>query len=308
VAGTTVALIDRKLRCDPEPPRERAPGRGIPAALDRVIMRSLARFSAHRYKSATEMRMALEAALSAPERQRSTRRRVATAALLGFGMLLGATIVKNAARPEVRARAFAVIGPVIVRMGLSPSAPRKAQTAQKGEDEPVAILYDAPKPAEPAASAEDSDEVADPSSGDTESTSDTNTKATSPESSPEDGAELATELAKAERYMSKEKFVQALNVYRNVAKKSPEDARVLRGWADAAIKTKGWGEALRVAINWASQDSSPEAQLYLAHVQQAAGQRYGAVATLTRVLSDHPDNREAREMLSRISDSKLAAR
>ena len=83
---------------------------------------------------------------------------------------------------------------------------------------------------------------------------------------------------------------------------------MLRGWAEAAIKTKGWGEALRVAIKWASVDSSPDAQLYLAHVQQAAGQRYGAVATLTRVLDDHPDSREAREMLARISDSKLAAR
>jgi serine/threonine-protein kinase len=312
VAETTVALIDRKLRCEPESPRERAPGRGIPASLDRVIMRSLARFSAHRYKSATEMRMALEGALSTPERQRTARRRVATMALLACGMILGGAVVKNAARPEVRARAFAIIGPAIVRMGMSPTTPRKAQLAQKGEDEPVAVLYDAPKPAEPAITTgepnDDSDEVAEPGSSGAPSTTDTKAKATPAETSPADSAEFAAELAKAERYTSKEKFVQALNVYREIAKRNPEDARVLHGWAEAAIKTKGWGEALRVAIKWASLDSSPEAQVYLAHVQQSAGQRYGAVATLTRLLDDHPENREAREMLSRISDSKLAAR
>lgn len=311
VAETTVALIDRKLRLDPEPPRERAPGRGIPVALDRVIMRSLARFSAHRYRSATEMRLALEAALEAPDKQRATRRRAATAALLGLGILLGAAVVKNAARPEVRARAFAVIGPAIVRMGLSPTAPRREPAAPKSEDAPIAVLYEAPKPAEPTPAGtpqDDSDEVVDTGSTDNESTSDTKANAAPAAPSAGDDSELAAELAKAERYTSKEKFVPALNTYRAIAKKNPDDSRVLRGWADAAIKTKGWGEALRVAIKWASLDSSPNAQLYLARVQQSAGQRYGAVATLTRLLDDHPDNQEAREMLSHISDSKLASR
>lgn len=309
VAETTVAVIDRKLRCDPESPRERAPGRGIPAALDRAIMRSLARFAPQRYKSATEMRMALEAALAAPERERTVRRRVAMLALVALGILLGAAGVKSASRPEVRARALAVLGPAIVRMGLSPTSPRRAPAAQKAEDEPVAVLYEAPKPSDPPAPAaganDDSDEVAPPGSSDGESTSGAKPKDPPQEASPED---VSDALAKAERYMSKAKFVQALNVYRDVGKKSPDDTRVLRGWADAAIKTKGWGEALRVAIKWASADSSEEAQLYLARVQQSAGQRYGAVATLTRLLDEHPENREAREMLGRIGDSKLAAR
>ncbi len=45
VASTTVSLIDKKLRATPESTRERAPDRGVPAALDRAIMRALEPFS-----------------------------------------------------------------------------------------------------------------------------------------------------------------------------------------------------------------------------------------------------------------------
>jgi hypothetical protein len=83
---------------------------------------------------------------------------------------------------------------------------------------------------------------------------------------------------------------------------------VLRGWSEAAVKTKGWGEALRVAIKWASSDPSPEAQIYLARIPHSAGQRYGAVATLTRLVEQHPDAREAEELLERYADKKLASR
>jgi hypothetical protein len=83
---------------------------------------------------------------------------------------------------------------------------------------------------------------------------------------------------------------------------------VLRGWSEAAVKTKGWGEALRVAIQWASVDSSPDAQLYLARIQRSAGQRYGAIATLTRLVERQPDLDEARDLLDQLSDRKLASR
>ncbi|MBM4362133.1 MAG: tetratricopeptide repeat protein, partial [Deltaproteobacteria bacterium] len=100
----------------------------------------------------------------------------------------------------------------------------------------------------------------------------------------------------------------ALAAFRKLGAAHPRDPRVLQGWAAAAVKTRGWGEALRVAVTWASIDDSAAAQLHLARLQRAAGQRYGAVATLTRLLDRDPDQAEAREMLARLADAKLAAR
>lgn len=115
-------------------------------------------------------------------------------------------------------------------------------------------------------------------------------------------------LARAQSYAKKGQHLFALNVYRKLGQNHDTDARVLRGWSEAAVKTKGWGEALRVAIRWASTDSAPDAQLYLARIQRAAGQRYGAVATLTRLIEARPDVAEAKEMLDKMGDRKLASR
>jgi hypothetical protein len=61
-------------------------------------------------------------------------------------------------------------------------------------------------------------------------------------------------------------------------------------------------------MHWAQVDSSEDAQLYLARIQHSAGQRYGAVATLNRLLGKHPDSREAQDMLDRYAERKLASR
>jgi hypothetical protein len=62
------------------------------------------------------------------------------------------------------------------------------------------------------------------------------------------------------------------------------------------------------AVLWASTDPSPDAQLYLARIQRSAGQRYGAVATLTRLLEQYPDSHEAQDLLDRFADKKIASR
>jgi serine/threonine-protein kinase len=311
VAPTPVALIDRKLRALPETPRERAPGRGIPVALDRAIMRALARFPAQRPKNAAELRTALEAALLSPTRSRTMRRRVAATVMVACAALLGAAVAKNAQRPEVRARAAALAGPTLVRLwDKATHAPAQAAPSVV-EDPPVAVLYEAPKPAAEGV-------VTAPVDGETDETPDP----TSPEAHPAHAephaapanpvlpqdADLGSELARADAFMKKSEYTQALAAYRALGKDHADDARVLKGWSEAAVKTKGWGEALRVAVRWASSDSSPEAQLYLAKIQRSAGQRYGAVATLTRLIEQHPEVHEARDMLDRISDRKLASR
>jgi serine/threonine-protein kinase len=80
---SAVVVMGKQLREDPEPPRVRAPRRGIPQALERLILRALAKAPADRFASAGEMRAALEDALGAPERQKSRVRRLARAIVLG---------------------------------------------------------------------------------------------------------------------------------------------------------------------------------------------------------------------------------
>jgi thioredoxin-like negative regulator of GroEL len=262
-------------------------------------------------------------------------------ALLSAAIGLGAIAAKSSHDPAVRARALALVEPskthddgALAKTSASPAArgaSPAAIAAAMGPDAPVAVLYDAPKSKTGAMGAtpdDESDEVADPNvaphaepaknagtkSDDATDDADDDVPPTTNGAPATNGApttngdELASELARAERYVGHNEYVRALNVYRGLGKNHGDDAHLLHAWAEAAIKTKGWGEALRVAIRWAALDSSPDAQLYLARVQHAAGQRYGAVATLTRLLADHPGDQQAQDMLDHYADRKLASR
>jgi tetratricopeptide (TPR) repeat protein len=317
VADTTMALIHKKLGAAAESPCERAPGRGIPKALDRTLVHALNRFATHRYQSAPEMRRALENALVAPARERTRRRRIAAAALVMGAVVLGGVAARSAERPEVRARAASVLAPVLSRLGL---AAKEAAPAELVQDAPVAVLYDAPRLMPPTGAALENAAAGPvaapsaPSEDDGEVEESPSDEGPSPGALPSEGSPdpfnetEETLLARAHSYAKNGKHLFALNTYRKLGATQGKDPRVLRGWSEAAVKTKGWGEALRVAIRWAETDPAPEAQLYLARIQRAAGQRYGAVATLTRLIAARPDVHEAQEMLDRIGDRKLASR
>jgi serine/threonine protein kinase len=310
VAPTTLALIDRKLRSMPESPCERAPGRGIPKALDQVVMKALSRYPAQRYKSATEMRVALDAALMAPVLQRRMRRRIAAAALASATTLFAMVAFKSSHDPAVRARALSMFGAKTVQVEAQAAAPALTTTMV---DPPVATLYEAPKPAAeqaaavPAAPTEADSEDAEDDAAPSAAPSTDQTPSAADPASPE-AVTLESELARAEAYAKKNMTLQALGAFRTLGARHASDPRVLKGWSQAAVKTKGWGEALRVAVLWASTDPSPDAQLYLAKIQRSAGQRYGAVATLTRLLEQHPDSQEAQDLLDRFAEKKLASR
>jgi hypothetical protein len=280
-------------------------------------MKALSRYPAQRYKSATEMRIALDAALLAPALQRRARRRIAAAALASATTLVAMFAFKSSHDPAVRARALSMFGAKTeLAAPVSAAAAVPAATTTM-VDPPVATLYEAPKPAaEPAAlpavpaasgeSAESDSEDAEDTAPSAAPNPDQMPSSADP-ASPE-GATFDSELARAEAFAKKGLTLQALGAFRTLGARHASDARVLRGWSQAAVKTKGWGEALRVAILWASTDPSPDAQLYLARIQRSAGQRYGAVATLTRLLEQHPDSHEAQDLLDRFAEKKLASR
>ena len=118
--------------------------------------------------------------------------------------------------------------------------------------------------------------------------------------------QLTEDLTRLEDWLRRNKNIMALNEYRELGEKHPNNTRLLAGWSRAARKTKGWGESLRIAIRWASLDDSAEAQLHLARIQRSVGQRYGAVATLQRLLEREPDNAEALRLLKKYGGRPVA--
>jgi serine/threonine-protein kinase len=72
---SSVVIMGKQLRETPMPPRTRAQGLAIPAPLEELVMRAMAKDPSRRWSSATDMRAALERTLSAPAKRRATVRR-----------------------------------------------------------------------------------------------------------------------------------------------------------------------------------------------------------------------------------------
>jgi serine/threonine-protein kinase len=135
VGPSSVAILDAKIKGSPERLRERAPARAIPAAIDDLVMKVLARHPSQRFQTATEMRQAITTILARPA-QRSTRRGLAMAALALCGLCaVGVVAVKGkqlrAAVPWLKAH------PVAVAAATAPAAsaePIDLGTLDEGED------------------------------------------------------------------------------------------------------------------------------------------------------------------------------
>jgi serine/threonine-protein kinase len=89
--GNAAAIVDAKLKGSPERLRDRVPAKRIPAEVDELVMRALARHPGLRFQSAEEMRQAALLALQAPMRTRARRRNagfMAMAATMAFATVL----------------------------------------------------------------------------------------------------------------------------------------------------------------------------------------------------------------------------
>ena len=106
-AGSGVVVMSKQLRETPAPPRVRAPSIPIPADVDAIVMRAMAKRPDQRFPTAYAMRDALEAALSLPARRRARMRKAATTSLTLVCMLGAAGASARWARgqaPVVEAR------------------------------------------------------------------------------------------------------------------------------------------------------------------------------------------------------------
>ena len=88
--GSPVVVMGKQLHEAACPPRERAPERAIPASLEAVVMRAMAKDPRERFASASAMRCAIEHITAGSTRRRTRARRVASGTLLAAAMLASA--------------------------------------------------------------------------------------------------------------------------------------------------------------------------------------------------------------------------
>jgi len=312
--GSPVVVMGKQLREQPERPRTRAPEAGMPAEIETVIMKALAKSKEDRYATARQMRDALEEALIIPDRRRSRAKKMVTMAILGSLGLIAAATFKDqalalrdgffakraqavavvpvealpAAPPTTNAATIAIadpVPPVEAKQAtpvVAPSAAAPAPAAPAPE-QPASIQATATRPAEPAADEDD-------------------TKAkTAEQHDPSRGGLLVRTNA---RHSSTDADTKAhLNEARAAAKEHPTDPRALKAWATSALHAGETKEARRAAEAWAAHDNTAEPRLFLAATLEAGGRKREARAVLEDWLATHTETPEVRRMLQRLGAS-----
>ncbi len=319
VASSTALLIDAKNRRDCEPPRERAPKRGLPRMLDDAITRSLERHPEQRFQSAAELRQALEEALEEPERVRRRRRRMGFAALGAVVIALGGIGAAGYQKPEVRARALAMAQPIVHKVEELRAARAAARNAPVAVDEvkpPAPPARPTPastgKTTSPHATPPSPPAPATPGPDETDHPAvDVLAQAGSPArtgvAQPASPDALEKQIAASVRLMQSGNKLKGYNQLREIGRKNDKDPLALKTWGQAAVRMRAWGEALHVAKLWAKVDPGVESGLNLARMQRRTGHQSDAVRTLADLVKAHPDSDEARSMYSALGGQERVA-
>jgi serine/threonine protein kinase len=135
-----MALLEQKTQGSPDAPSVRAPGLGIPREVDELVLRAIARHPSLRFESALEMRQAIDAALAAPARV-ATRRRRAGFAALGAALCCAAALIGLRA-PEGRAALGRAKTALVERFVRTPEADTIAKDAVASTEAPAAAPTD----------------------------------------------------------------------------------------------------------------------------------------------------------------------
>jgi serine/threonine protein kinase len=262
--ASSVVIMGKQLREEPESTRSRAPHRGIPPELDEIVLRALRKPVGERFESASVLRAELVAVLELPVRRRATRRKWAASAA-AVALSIGFAV---SAWPGHAGSTLA--------SATATAAPR-SETPTEGSPTSETTTASLPVVSLPASSA---------AQAANESPVDTQESAKRPDRS------ASHEVTKAERDRA---LVQA----REAAKEASGDARALRAWATAAFRAGALREARRAADAWILLENTPEPHIILAEVLDAMGHRADARAVLAEVLESHPDSAQARRLAAR---------
>jgi len=297
--------------------------------VDVVVSRALSTEQERRYKSAAELRSALEAALHEPESAQPRRKLVARGIASAVALAVLGVIGFGASQPAVRQKAALALAPMIEKAhalqaraaermhGAHPVAPAPMQVAALqapatvsvvATPEPVATAPAAIEPAvaAPIVASNDDGEVEDDSSG-TDAVVAAATDEPEPASKTEPSSAAADAIAEAHKLVAAGNQLKALNVLRRAAKKSPTDATLLQELVAAAEQDRSWGEAVRIARRLVAASPSAETKLELARLERKTGHRPQALSLVRSVLKDTPDSPEAQAMLSHLGGTERVA-
>ncbi len=293
-AESFAALLRAKSCKDALPIRERAPQRGLPRSLQKVLAQALERHPELRFSSARAFREALLDVLKGS--QRSARRQRTVIVMAAAACLIGGTAllavkkmgpewlnkahveaftkahVEAFTKAHVEAFAQKLMAKVVGASATPPSAQTMAiahRLTLKAASLPlerVSVPQVAPSPVAP------SQGVTAPGQA-----------APSPLASEAPDTELASsklllnqtavqlELEQIAGVLKRGNVVSALGAARSLAKKYPAEPRVLRAWSETGAKAKAWGEALRAARRWVAVDAGPDAERNLIRMLRAVG-------------------------------------
>ncbi len=340
-ADSLGVLLGHKLEGHVEAPSLRVPLCRLPKAVDRLCLRLLAPKPEQRFASATELRLSIEKILDGmAEGQRRGARPIRFAA--GAIMLAFTATTLMALVPSLRGEALAMAHAVVRTvpaglLGLSvPSLGHGVQVAQRQAEQAILTAKGAPTEhsrvaqtgsveapdaidtdarsdvaAEPVAVANgDSGEPSARTTG-PDAAVELDTKADSDPPSKVNTARKSANgaLAEVERAIADNKLLRALDIARHVEGAKRRDPALLQHWVAAATATHAWGEARRVAKELTLVDGSAKNQLQLANLERRIGRADDARRTLSRLLAAHPENAEAKAMLSRLEPvARVAAR
>ncbi|MCC6215829.1 MAG: protein kinase [Polyangiaceae bacterium] len=347
-AASPIELLDSKRRVRPPSPSACAPNRRIPKMIDKTISRSLEMDESQRFESAARMRESLESALGAPTSEKRRTRWATLSAVGVAAFALAGGLVLGVRSPELRASVLSMVGatpPATVAAASDSAAtggeelaasdeaapesdePATGEAPSPGGDEAEPAQPEAPS-AEPAAVAaadgeEESDEAPSPATDDADPAQGAPAAPVAAAAAPAEPAsadeveirqkspaeeKAAAELARAAEMLAKGQKIRGMQLIRKVGRNNRKDAEVLKTWSETAAQLGAWGEALRVAKQWAEIAPGVESHLHLARMQRATGKREQAIQTLARVLEQHPKNEDARMLMRMYEGSKVARR
>lgn len=336
-AESPVLLLDAKFRKEPQSLRNLVPERGIPKMLDVAVTRALSPEPEHRYKSAAELRAALEAALNEPETASPRRKLVVRGLASAIALAVIGVIAVGAARPDVRQKTMAALSPMIqeaealqarAAARLHAARPAPPQVAALKLEAPAVVTVEAKVEAAPAPVAAEAAEAApapiaqaaanDDGEVDDDSPSTDSAPAGKGAADDKDGAKPAAMtaasssssddvIAEVHTLTASGKKLKALNLIRQAAKKSPSDAKLLHELASMAEQDHAWGEAVRTARRLVAVDPSADSKLELARLERKTGHRARALELVRSVLKDSPDSPEAHAMLTQLGGTERVA-
>jgi len=327
-AESPVLLLDAKFRREPESLRKLVPERGIPKMVDAAVSRALSTEPEHRYRSAAELREALEAALQEPDTSPTRRKLVARGLASALALAVIGVVGVGAAKPMIRQRALDALAPMIeevhalearaaqrirgahapaptqvAALAMQPAAvsfvaPPESVVAEPAPASAALLVPEASPNAEQASAKNDDGEIEDDSPSTDKPTADVAGPAVTAEV--ESSSNGAAAIAEAHELVAKGNKLKALNVLRRAAKKSPADPKLLQELANAAEQDRAWGEAVRTVRLLVEVDPSAESKLELARLERKTGHRARALELVRSVVKDNPDSPGARAMLSQL--------